>query len=305
MASLIAQHLNPGGIEIYITRNSYDAVDHLLERVMDEINIKPSQDAISQIDDIHAQNYDLVIVLCKCLRHRLLYFSRSPALLYWPLDNPVKKGLSPNQIFSQLRKTRDELLSRIQHLFSDGYLDAFQHQNLAWRDIFNDPSRGSLLFNRDEIISDANEKACSLTGFSMKELCGKPLHFLLPDDMVSRHAMAVLESDSQHREAKLKLMLHNRSIMQVSTSLCGLSNSNGQAGMLSFTEERDQPTVEAAEEGGGIADRLSPERVEAALRQSDGNRTKASQLLGVGRATLYRFLEKRKIGDSSKARLGD
>jgi PAS domain S-box-containing protein len=37
---------------------------------------------------------------------------------------------------------------------------------------------------------------------------------------------------------------------------------------------------------------LSPERVQDALSQTGGNKKKAAGLLGVGRATLYRFLEK-------------
>jgi sigma-54 dependent transcriptional regulator, acetoin dehydrogenase operon transcriptional activator AcoR len=41
----------------------------------------------------------------------------------------------------------------------------------------------------------------------------------------------------------------------------------------------------------GPSKKLSPERVKDALKQSGGNRTKAAGLLGVGRATLYRFLE--------------
>jgi len=38
---------------------------------------------------------------------------------------------------------------------------------------------------------------------------------------------------------------------------------------------------------------LSPESVASAIEEASGNRSKAAKLLGVGRATLYRFLEKR------------
>ena len=40
----------------------------------------------------------------------------------------------------------------------------------------------------------------------------------------------------------------------------------------------------------GPARKLDRESVEAALIKSGGNKAKAARLLGVGRATLYRFL---------------
>ena len=40
----------------------------------------------------------------------------------------------------------------------------------------------------------------------------------------------------------------------------------------------------------GPAKKLDPEGVKAALVKTGGNKAKAAKLLGVGRATLYRFL---------------
>jgi transcriptional regulator of acetoin/glycerol metabolism len=41
----------------------------------------------------------------------------------------------------------------------------------------------------------------------------------------------------------------------------------------------------------GPARKLDGDSVAAALKQSGGNKARAARLLGVGRATLYRFLE--------------
>jgi len=41
----------------------------------------------------------------------------------------------------------------------------------------------------------------------------------------------------------------------------------------------------------GPARKLDPDSVAAAIKRSGGNKSKAARLLGVGRATLYRFLE--------------
>ena len=40
----------------------------------------------------------------------------------------------------------------------------------------------------------------------------------------------------------------------------------------------------------GPSRKLNPQEVQAALVQSGGNKAKAARILGVGRATLYRFL---------------
>ena len=54
----------------------------------------------------------------------------------------------------------------------------------------------------------------------------------------------------------------------------------------------------------GPDSRLTPDAVGAAIEKAGGNRSKAAKLLGVGRATLYRFLEKNlvKISDGLNSR---
>ena len=68
----------------------------------------------------------------------------------------------------------------------------------------------------------------------------------------------------------------------------------GLGGYISFEESREEAVIQPMEGSRGL-DRLSWDRIEASLKQTAGNRTKAARVLGVGRATFYRFLEREKM----------
>lgn len=293
IASQIALHYSPGDIDIYQTKTSYDASDHALIKVLAEMEIAYREDAIKNTENIREERYDMVIVLCPCFRSRMLTFCGQPTVLCWPVENPAKKGSSPLQLLTQLRKCRDELVLKVRHLYSDGYLETFARQREQQADIFNDPSRGCLLFNRDEIIVDVNERAASLSGHPRESLFGKPLHYVLPDDTVSRHALAIMDEGILFREVEMNLMMQGKNLMRVMATFAGLPHALGQGGLVYFQENHEANLIQPLDGTRGL-DRLSWDRVESALRQSTGNRTKAAHILGVGRATLYRFLDRHK-----------
>ncbi|MBN1425729.1 sigma 54-interacting transcriptional regulator, partial [Candidatus Fermentibacteria bacterium] len=57
-------------------------------------------------------------------------------------------------------------------------------------------------------------------------------------------------------------------------------------------QSAETPAVTTGDELAGGAAALTPERVAEAIRQAEGNKLKAAKTLGIGRATLYRFLDK-------------
>lgn len=61
-----------------------------------------------------------------------------------------------------------------------------------------------------------------------------------------------------------------------------------QGAPIPSASARGEPSGRASS---GRRNKLTAETVEAALRQTDGNKAKAARILGVGRATLYRFLK--------------
>jgi PAS domain S-box-containing protein len=294
LAAQIAHHLAEDKAEIYQVKTAFDPIDHQMQSVLEEVEIPYNVDNIHTASDLSNESFDIVIMLCKCFRRKLLSFSGFPAVLYWPIDNPVRRGSAPHQITGALRKTRDDLLNRLKHFFEDGYLDAFYRQGNQLFDMLNDHSQGVIRFNREEIIISVNEQALNLSGYDQEALIGKPLHFLVTDDTVSRHALAVTDEGVAFRQTDLKLKRVDKELVKVRATFKALSRDRGLGGYLSFEESRDEPIIQPMEGTRGL-DRLSWDRVEAALKQASGNRTKAARILGVGRATFYRFLEREKM----------
>ena len=62
---------------------------------------------------------------------------------------------------------------------------------------------------------------------------------------------------------------------------------------LRQTLEPDAAAPPPAPRKPGRRSKLDPRSVEQALREAKGNKVKAAKLLGVGRATLYRFLSQK------------
>jgi PAS domain-containing protein len=294
LAAQVAHHLSQGKADIYQVKTAFDPIDHQMQSILGEKGIKGSPDAIFSADNLQQEVYDVVIMLCKSYRRKLLSFPGYPAVLYWPIDNPVKKGSAPHQIQEALRNSRDDLIERLTHLFENGYLDAFYRQGNQLHDLLNDQSQGVIRFNREEIITAINDQACHLSGYDSATILGKPLHFLIMDDTVSRHALAVTDEGVGFRQAELKLKRIDKEVVSIKSTFKSLSRDRGLGGYLSFEESREEPVIQPMEGTRGL-DRLSWDRVEASLKQTGGNRTKAARVLGVGRATFYRFLEREKM----------
>jgi PAS domain S-box-containing protein len=160
--------------------------------------------------------------------------------------------------------------------------------------LLNDKSQGVVRFNREEIITGVSDEAAKLSGYDKDTLLGKPLHFLIIDDTISRHALAVTDEGVAFRECELKLKRQDKEVVNIHCTFRSLSRDRGLGGYLSFIESREEPVIQPMEGTRGL-DRLSWDRVEASLKQTGGNRTKAARVLGVGRATFYRFLEREKM----------
>jgi PAS domain-containing protein len=294
LAAQIALHYSEGKADIYQLKTSFDPIDHQIQPILEEEGIPFSTDGVQIAENMNQEMYDVIIMLCKSFRRKLLSFPGFPALLYWPIDNPVKRGHAPHQIQDSLRETRDDLIKKLDHFFNDGYIDAFYRQGNQLNDLLNDKSQGVVRFNREEIITGVSDEAAKLSGYDKDTLLGKPLHFLIIDDTISRHALAVTDEGVAFRECELKLKRQDKEVVNIHCTFRSLSRDRGLGGYLSFIESREEPVIQPMEGTRGL-DRLSWDRVEASLKQTGGNRTKAARVLGVGRATVYRFLEREKM----------
>lgn len=294
LAAQIAKHFAQDKYDVYQMKTAFDPTDHMLQSILGEVEIGFSEDHVIHSENLTRDRFDVIIMLCKSYRRKLMTFPGFPSILYWPIENPVKKGYAPHQIQQALRSMRDDLLMRIRHLFEDGYLDSFNRTSNQLYDMFDDKSQGILKFNREEIITGMNAEALELTGFTEDQIYGKPLHFLIPDDTVSRHALSVTDEGVGFRHTELKMKRVDREIIKIKATFKAFGRDRGLGGFISFEESSEEEVIQPMEGIRGL-DRLSWDRVEAALKQTGGNRTKAARALGVGRATFYRFLDREKM----------
>lgn len=294
LAAQVAHHIADGRADIYQLKSAFDPIDHQMQAVLEEAGMEYAPESIQVGENLASEAYDVIIMLCKSYRRKIMSFAGFPAVLFWPIESPVKRGASPAKIQEGLRNTRDEIAERMHHLFDCGYLDVFYKRGNQLFDLINDPSQAVIRFNREEIITSVNEQAVSLSGYDESQLLGKPLHFLIMDDTVSRHALAVTDEGVGFREAELRLKRMDKEVVSVSATFKSLRRERGLGGYMTFIESREEPVIQPMEGSRGL-DRLSWDRVEASLKQSGGNRTKAAKFLGVGRATFYRFLEREKL----------
>ncbi|TKJ37277.1 sigma-54-dependent Fis family transcriptional regulator [candidate division LCP-89 bacterium B3_LCP] len=181
MAAAIARRFAPPNAEIACAGDSNQPVNLLSVQVMKESGESIPEQTEHTLDDISAEQYDVVITLCNKAREICPTFPGSPARIHWPLINPERK--SDDQGTDQVeafRQVRDEIHRRVEGLFEHGFLDSILQVRLTFASLLENLTDGVMAHDLDRQIYYFNEAAQRITGYNYKEIIGRDCHDAFP-----------------------------------------------------------------------------------------------------------------------------
>lgn len=116
LAEAIARHVAPPGVTIQSAGSQPAFVRPQVIQVLEEAGISPEGLSSKSVEDIDSTGVEAVVTLCAdevCP----IYLGRAQRL-HWSMPDPVV--VEPkDEMLDAFRKTRDELMKRLEHLFAD------------------------------------------------------------------------------------------------------------------------------------------------------------------------------------------
>ena len=182
MAASFAEKWIHANTKIFCASEARQALHPMALKVMQEIGHDIASSAVSTLDDVHLQPFDVVITLCNRANEVCPTFLGYPARIHWPLLDPVKNESAPeseqHEIFVRVR---DEIRNRVESLFRHGFLDAVQQLHLALGSLLDNLTDGVMAHDVDRRIFFFNRAAQKITGFECSEVLGRDCHEVFPN----------------------------------------------------------------------------------------------------------------------------
>lgn len=119
MAEGLVHKLFPGRIYVRSAGVRQGKVDPFVDAVMAEIGVDMSKHRPKTFEDLEESGFDLIVTLAPEAHHKALEMTRTDAMEveYWPTLDPTLATGSREQILSEYRTVRDQLMMRIKKRF--------------------------------------------------------------------------------------------------------------------------------------------------------------------------------------------
>lgn len=119
MAEGLMHKLFPGRIYVRSAGVRQGKVDPFVDAVMAEIGVDMSKHRPKTFEDLEESGFDLIVTLAPEAHHKALEMTRTDAMEveYWPTLDPTLATGSREQILSEYRTVRDQLMMRIKKRF--------------------------------------------------------------------------------------------------------------------------------------------------------------------------------------------
>lgn len=115
MAAALAKHYGGGRIYVDSAGVRPGVPDPMVAAVLEEIGIKPPEQAPKGFEDLEDGSFDLIISLSPEAQHRAVEMTRYQAteLAYWPTVDPSWTEGSRDQVLESYRAARDDLEAKV------------------------------------------------------------------------------------------------------------------------------------------------------------------------------------------------
>ena len=116
MAEGLLRYLAGDRFEVLSAGSHPSKVHPVAIKVMNEVGIDISMHTSDPIDKYFGYGIDYVITLCDNAREFCPTFPGNSRKIHWSVNDPFRSWKSDHKIIGRYRKTRDELLERIEEL---------------------------------------------------------------------------------------------------------------------------------------------------------------------------------------------
>jgi len=182
MAASFAERWMHSTTSIFCAGDARQPLHPMALQVMQEIGHDIASSVVSTLDDIRTQPFDVVVTLCNQANEVCPMFQGYPARIHWPLMNPAKRSSAPeNDPHEAFVKVRDEIRSRVESLFQNGFLEAIQQLHLTLGSLLDNLTDGVMAHDINRRIFFFNRAAQKITGFESSEVLGRDCHEVFPN----------------------------------------------------------------------------------------------------------------------------
>ncbi len=113
MAEALLRQLGGDRFEVWSAGVAPAGIHPMTVRVLEEEGIDMGNHFSKSIDQIPAEEFDLVITLCGHAKDRCPAFPERVAREHWPIDDPIAMVATAEQRLQMFRETREKIRDRI------------------------------------------------------------------------------------------------------------------------------------------------------------------------------------------------
>jgi PAS domain S-box-containing protein len=176
-----ARQAAPAGVAVPSAGDLSETGSPAAVHAMAELGLDLPTHVAHAITALAAERFDVVVTLCNHARETCPTLPGAPARIHWPLPDPARLTLAPDEEARVFRTLRDEIRHRVESLFQHGVVESIRQIRLTLGSLLDHLTDGVMAHDLDRRIYFFNPAAERITGRSYAEVIGRDCHDVFPD----------------------------------------------------------------------------------------------------------------------------